>query len=100
MKKHPKLLNVRKEDGYGPLHLACLHDNYSVLKFLLQQVCTWYRYVRMYVCSVSVLAVSAGREQFGYVKHRGTLICSEGDFKLAYTISVCGVCPTITCLEN
>ena len=39
MKKHPKLLNVRKDDGYGPLHLACLNDNYSTVKFLLEQVC-------------------------------------------------------------
>ena len=88
MKKHPKLLNVRKEDGYGPLHLACLNDNYSVVKFLLQQV-------RTYVCSVSVLAVNASRVQFRYVKHCGTLIYSGGDFKLAHTISVCDMRPSL-----
>jgi E3 ubiquitin-protein ligase mind-bomb len=39
IKKYPNLLNLCKDDGFSPLHLASLNNHCDVAKFLLDQVC-------------------------------------------------------------
>ena len=38
LRKYPHLINVCKPDGFGPLHLASINGDYSLVKFLLEQV--------------------------------------------------------------
>ena len=38
LRKCPHMLNVRKPDGYGPLHLASLNGNYECAKYIIEQV--------------------------------------------------------------
>lgn len=43
IRKNPDLINLRKDDGYTPLHLAALNDHLDVVTMLVDHVsmCLW-----------------------------------------------------------